>query len=170
MSTRPIIITLLSILFCLEPIGKIILGSLVDQVSIYTLLEYYFYKLSFIDFFLTFALLPLTGIALYYTKKWSYFIFILVEAYMVFTHGKFFFTQSFAGIAFISAIFFTAIHGLLLGQFLFSDIRIIFFNKSLRFWETDLRYQSDIDIDIYKLNEKIDGKLINISKSGAFFE
>jgi len=172
MRTRPIIIILITILYCLEPTVKVLFSSLWDNINWYILLEYQYHKLSNLDFFLTFALLPVTGIVLYMAKRWSYLFFILVEVYMIATHGSIFLVGELYQYNFpiVLNLFFLLFHLALLIYFLTSSIRFVFINTSLRFWETDPRYKSAIAVQVFKEDEEVgnNSQLVDISKSGVF--
>ena len=172
MRTRPLIIILITILYCFEPIAKVLFSSLWNSINWYTLLEYQYHKLSNIDFFLTFALLPATGIVLYMAKKWSYLIFILVEVYMISIHGSIFLVGEFHqyNLPIVLNLFFFLLHLALLFYFLTANIRFVFINTSLRFWETDPRYKSAIAVRVFKGDEEVgnNSQLVDISKSGVF--
>jgi len=172
MRTRPLIIILITILYCLEPAAKVLFSSLWEKVNWYILLEYQYYKLSNLDFILTFALLPVTGIVLYVAKKWSYLFFILVEVYMVSIHGSIFLVGEFNqyNLPVVLNLFFFLLHLVLLFYFLTSSIRFVFINTSLRFWETDPRYKSAIAVRVFKGEEEVgnNSQLVDISKSGVF--
>src|SRR3989339_487187 len=172
MRTRPLIIIVITVLFCLEPIFKVLFSSLWEKINWYILLEYQCYKLSYRDFLLTFALLPITGVVLYAAKKWSYLFFILVEIYMISTHGSIFLMGEDNRYDFpiVLHLFFFLLHLGLLFYFLTSSIRYVFINTSLRFWETDPRYKSAIAVRVFKGDEEIgcQSQLVDISKSGVF--
>jgi len=172
MRTRPFILILITILFCLEPAAKVLFSAFWDHVNWYVLLEYQFYKLSYLDWLLTFALLPITGVVIYLAKKWSYLFFILVEVYMISLHGSVFLVGEYTPNEppFVFNLSFFILHCGVLFYFLTSNIRLVFIKTSLRFWETDPRYQSSIAVRVFKGDEEIgsNSQLVDISKSGAF--
>jgi hypothetical protein len=172
MKHKPLIYKFLSLLFLIEPLIKILYFKAATKFEFQVIFENLGTRTSPRDLFDFWLIFPIGGLALIKIRKWSYFVFLFVLAYLVFS---FFTYESYTwpyysdsplmyhyAVVFLSLVIFII--------FLIPDVREPFFNKNIRWWDTKTRYTADIKCKLLGKGEAIDGQILNISQSGAFLE
>jgi hypothetical protein len=172
MKNKPLIYKFLSILFLIEPIIKILYFKAATKFDFQLIFENLASRSSPRDIFDFWLIFPIGGLALIKIRNWSYFVFLSVLGYLVFS---FFTYESYTwpyysdspllyhyAVVFLSLVIFII--------FLIPDVREPFFNRSIRWWDTKTRYTADIKCKILDANNAHDGLILNISQTGAFLQ
>ena len=174
MKNRPLILVILSLLHFCEPLLKIFYFKTKTHFDLMMILNNLTtYNIENIkglfDFWFVF---PIGGIALITVRKWSYPLFITVQIYSVLTHITY---QKFAWPYFAETPFYSSFALLIMNTLLIiyvslPEVRQLFFNKSMRWWETRIRHTLQLPITIWHNNpQKLEkASLMNISDTGAF--
>jgi hypothetical protein len=174
MKNRPLVLVLLSLIHFSEPLLKIFYFKAKTHFELTTILSNVMTFnaeniVGFIDFWLVF---PLGGLALLSIKRWSFPLFIAVQLYSVtgfLTYQKFSWPY-FAETPFYSSFLLLIMNSLLIVYVSLPEVRQLFFNQSMRWWETRARYTLRLPLTLWHTNpSKLEKAcLTNISDSGAF--
>lgn len=120
---------------------------------------------QFWDFLLT---QPLVGLSLYWVKPWSYPLFLLGSAWNLYklleAHQMFPGTFSLAML-----VGFYVLNIGVVSYFMIPQVRVLFFNRRLRWWEQKPRYFFEIDAALLSGARAFSGKILNFSEGGVFF-
>lgn len=172
MKNRPLIFIFLSLLHLVEPLIKIFYFKAQTGFS-YSLIMENIVQIdgakSFFDFWLLF---PLAGIALISVRKWSYPIFVGVQAYSIWNH-LFYTSYTWPYVAknpHLFSLLILSVNVMIMLYFMLPDVRRPFFDKDIRWWEHRVRYNLSFPISFSKgdPNKLYDADVLNISLSGAF--
>ncbi len=172
MNKKPLLFIVLGYLHILEPLAKLLYFQLETQFGVSLILSNVFALDSFKVVFDFWLLFPLAGIALLSVKKWSYFVFILLQGYSIYS----FLTYEKWTWPYVStephpyAYAILAINIVIILVFLLPKIRRPFFDRSVRWWETKTRYRVAMpaSLSISGIKDVENCKILNISASGAF--
>lgn len=112
---------------------------------------------------------PIAGIAIYKTNRWSYPIFFFIMTAMMVSNFMTWrqFPQFFN---FASLLFTYVINFAVVSYFLIPQVRSVYFNPRLRWWETKPRYDVEIPTQIIVGEAASTGTIQNISEGGMFLE
>jgi CheY-like chemotaxis protein len=169
---KPLPIRVVSTIQLLDPLIKILILKISTGFSFLTVIDN-ISKIngikSIFDFWLLF---PLAGLALLSVRKWSYFAFLALQGYAVFsflTYEKYS-APYFSEVPLISTQLIMLFNILIIIYFLFPQVRRPFFDRRIRGWENELRYPVEIPCELQsKTNKDVETcEILNISKSGAF--
>lgn len=172
MKKRPLLIVILGLLHIFEPISKIIYFKIKTGFS-FSIILYNILALDhFTGIFEFWFLFPIGGIALLLVKRWSFPIFVFVQIYSIYTHLSY---QKYnwpyvSEKPHITSVLLLLFNLLFIIYVFLPDIRKLFFNPRLRWWEPKPRYTIKIPciVTLPSDNSKKPGEIINISETGAF--
>ena len=172
MKHKPLIFTILSILFLIEPAIKVLYFKATTEFEFSLIFSNLFSRTSpreIFDFWLVF---PIAGLALIKIRKWSYFFFLATMAYIVFsflTYEQYTWPyNSDSPLAYHYAV--VAASLTIFSFFLIPQIREPFFNRRIRWWESKARYKATMPAKIIGPKVTFDSQIINISQTGAFIQ
>lgn len=172
MKNKPIIFTVLSILCFIEPLIKVLYFKATtefDFVVIFANLKARNTFIEVVDFWLIF---PLAGFLILKLRKWTYFSFMGVLAYInynIFTYEKYTWPYN-SETPFIYNYFVALLSVGVFLYFLSPKVREPFFDKRVRWWEPRTRYNVHITCKLQSSNLTFPSQIINISQSGAFVQ
>jgi hypothetical protein len=167
MKKRPISIKLISLIYILLPLhiyAQIAYFSNTpwdDVLAVISKFSLHAYVLS--------ILWVVVGFCIFMVKRWSWYVFlahsismIMWNCYFAMIHPHFPIVLT---LTFLAGLF------LVTGFFILEPIRAPYFNPRLRWWEQEKRYRIDLPVTIIypELNNTIEGKTYDISRSGLFF-
>ncbi|MCO4794262.1 MAG: PilZ domain-containing protein [Bacteriovoracaceae bacterium] len=173
MKNRPLLIVLLGVLHLLEPIFKVFYFKTKTHFDLVTILSNLTYvEISslkgLVDFWLVF---PIAGLALLSVKRIAWYFFISIQFYSIITHLTYqrFAWPYFAEVPFFSSVFLLIMNFILIIYICLPEVRMLFFEKSNRWWETRTRYAFTLPIKLWHTNpEKLEQAcLLNLSETGA---
>lgn len=172
MKKRPLLLVVLATLHFLEPLFKILFLKLQTGFEWGVIFDNIFSISSGKAIFEFWFLFPLAGSAIIGARKWSYSLFVAIQCYSVYAHLTY---QKFtwpyvAETPFISHTLLLVFNLLVIAYFLLPDVRRIFFEPGLRWWETPTRFYSDLPcaVTFGDSNNLVDVKIKNISRTGCF--
>lgn len=174
-NSRPLIILILVFIHLIEPFLKIITFKIKTEFDFLTIFSNVMSIGSFPDLFKFWLLFPIGGIALYMMKKWSYYLFLIIEIYSIYTiisYEKY--TWPYVDSApFTQNILIVAVNVIAIYFLLLPSVRSLFFNPRLRWWERAHRFDVSIPCEIVSdaggsRIRSTNGMIKNISKGGVF--
>lgn len=166
MRNRPWPLVLLAIFQILTPVTNILFNAWALKVSPAYVVSWVFER-SWLGIFETLFLMPIAGIAIWRMKGWSYVVFFAAMAWSMSTHLRYrgYVTGSFPSWA-VTLVY--AMEVLLVIYFLMPSVRKTYLDPSIRWWESKPRYEVDAPTVVQDGEERIGGKILNISEGGAF--
>jgi len=169
MKIRPWPIVILAVIQILMPIFSICVNSLITGIDPVTYTKLFVHTQSFWNLIDFFALYPLAGISIYLMKKWSYPVFLGVMAW-TFYRNIIVWERDYQGhltiwiilgISFINLAYTT--------YYLLPAVRRIYFDKTLRWWESKPRFIISVE-SLFTVNEKEHPcRILDLSEGGVFF-
>ncbi len=176
---RPLGYTVLSVLFLLEPLIKIIHLKIVTGFSISLLLNTILGWKNIFQVGEYFLLFPLAGVALFKIRRFSYIFLVLIQIYgllKILTFEPYswpYFTKE----PILLIWGFVVVNLFVLLYLLHPQNRKPFFDATIRWWESKTRYMVDFPCKCHGIKdngevgtEAFDTKVLNISQSGAFIK
>ncbi len=163
---------MLSIFFLLEPAIKILYFKAATHFDFYTIFENVLSRHSFREIFDFWIVFPVAGVMLWKLRKWTYFAFLAVMSYLIFsilTYEKYTWPYN-TDKPLLYHYFVIAITLLTIAYFLAPTVRAPFFNRNLRWWESKPRYRITIPAKVTGNKITFQTEIINISQTGAFLK
>jgi len=174
MKQRPLLFIILGVLHLIEPLFKILFFKITTAFPIDVILTNVIQISEFRDIFEFWFLFPIAGIALLGVKKWSYPIFVGVQAYSLVAHLTY---KSYSWpyvdqVPQWPSLLLLACNIAIIIYFALPDVRKPFFDASVRWWEPKERFSFNFPCTVhFSANQKlIDAEILNISHSGAFIK
>lgn len=172
MKNKPIIITVLSVLCFIEPLIKVLYFKASTKFDFVVIITNLMARNSFkevIDFWLIF---PLAGLLIMKLRKWTYFSFLGVLAYInynIFTYEKYTWPYNSETpfmynymVAFLSLGVFA--------YFISPNTRETFFDRRVRWWESKTRFNVQINCKLQGQHLTFPSTIMNLSQTGAFVQ
>lgn len=170
MKNKPLIFTILSVFFLIEPLIKIIYFKAITKFDFAVIFANLQARNTFKEILEFWLIFPLAGILILRLRKWTYFSFMAVLMYIVFkifSYEKYTWPyNSDSPFLYNYVIALTAVAVFL--YFLSPTVRETFFDRRVRWWETKARYNVLIPCWIQSGGDEIQTDILNISHSGAF--
>lgn len=170
MKSKPILYKVIPVLFIAEPFFKLLAFKINTGFSWETILYNIGSRSGLVDVFDFWLMFPLAGIIILKINKWTYYLFNLTLFYIIYRLMTFqemdwpYYSKN----PFLYNYVVVLISIAVITMTQFPYLRILFFNPRLRWWETEKRYYTDIDANILIGDKFIEGKMKNISLSGAY--
>lgn len=172
MKNKPLIFTIVSILCLIEPAIKILYFKAITQFDFLVIFANLRARNTFmevVDFWLIF---PIAGLLMTRLRKWTYFTFLAVLTYInynIFTYEKYTWPYNSDSpflynyiISFMSVATFV--------YFLTPKVRVTFFDRKVRWWETRARYNVKLPCKLQGANLTFPSEILNLSQTGAFVQ
>ncbi len=172
MRNKPLIFQLLSVLFLLEPAIKILYFKASTHFDFAIIMSNVFSRSGFREVFDFWLVFPIAGVMLWKLRKWTYFAFLAVMAYLIFsifTYEKYTWPYNSDSPLFYH-YFVIVLTIFTVAYFLVPDVREPFFNRKIRWWETKPRYRTLIPAKITGNKITFQSEIVNISQTGAFLQ
>ncbi len=165
---------MLAILHILEPIFKIGFHSFVNNISPFVLFQFELDHSTILTFIEEIALFPVAGILILLIRRWSYFLFLFIEAWIIFINARSVIALYENGqyVMFYSAVLITLINLLIILYFIFSTVKNSYHDPRLRWWESTPRYSviCKCKMSRVKYENFFETESINISESGILLK
>jgi hypothetical protein len=168
--SKPLLYKVIPVFFIAEPLFKLFAFKINTGFSWETILYNIGSRTGPVDIFDFWVMFPLAGIIILKINKWTYYLFNLNLVYIIYRLMTFqemdwpYYSKN----PFLYNYVVVLISILIITMTQFPYLRILFFNPRLRWWETEKRYYTDIDVNILIGEKLINGKMENISLSGAY--
>jgi hypothetical protein len=172
MKNKPLIFTLISILCIIEPIIKILYFKAITHFDFMVIMTNLVAKNSFRDVFDFWLVYPLAGILLFKLRKWTYFAFMSLLAYIVFnimTYEKYTWPYN-SDSPFLYHYVVVVMAVMVFMAFLLPGVWEPFFDRRVRWWEPKVRYPFGINCSLKNDSLIFSSEIINISLTGAFLK
>lgn len=172
MKNKPLIFTVLSVLCFIEPLIKVLYFKATtefDFVVIFANLKTRNTFMEVVDFWLVF---PLAGMLIMRLRKWTYFTFMGVLAYInynIFTYEKYTWPYN-AETPFLYNYVVALLSVGVFAYFLSPKVREPFFDRRVRWWEPKIRFNVDFSCKVQGPHLTFPSTILNISQSGAFID
>ena len=175
MRIRPWPIVILAILHILEPVFRLSLNWMYGISPEVYMNSLYYSKFGFFKV-LTFFLFPMAGIAIFMFKKWSLWVFLFIEAIVLAlnVNTSIYYIETAQYGRLITSIVLYVLNIGVVVYFLVPSVRKFYEDSTMRWWESAVRYDFELDCELIALEDKT-GKRAkvhtkNLSRSGMFFE
>ena len=165
MKNKPLIFTLISILCIIEPIIKILYFKAITHFDFMVIMTNLVAKNSFRDVFDFWLVYPLSGILLFKLRKWTYFAFMSLLAYIVFnimTYEKYTWPYN-SDSPFLYHFVVVVMTVMVFMAFLLPGVWEPFFDRRVRWWEPKVRYPVGINCSLKNESIIFSSEIINIS-------
>ena len=169
--SKPKFLIGLATLLFLEPLIKIIYLKFQTGFDWNTLMRTIFSIEGFGNNFEFWVLFPLAGYALLSIKAWSFFFFIGLQIYSLFTYFTYEkFTWPYVSeTPHVSSSLLLGINLLLVGYFMVPAYRRPYWNISKKLWRNTSRFATQLKTKFRANGQDIATTITNISASGAYF-
>lgn len=172
MKNRPLLFILIAFWHILEPVIKIAYFKATTPFALGQILDNITHISTAKELFEFWFLFPIGGLALIGVKRWSYPVFVGVQAYSIWSHLTYQkFTWPYVSeVPFFSSLILLMVNVCIIIYFALPDVRRPFFDRKLRWWETPARIVMRIPctISIENPEHLHDCEILNISRTGAF--
>lgn len=170
MKNKPIIFTILAVLLLIEPTFKIFYLKYRSDFDFSVVLANILHRVTVFDLFKFWFMFPIAGLCLIWLRKWTYYLFLGIQLYAIYdfvTYEPYTFPYNSQEPFFFNYILVVA-NVLLLAYFLLPQVRKVFFDQSLRWWETKKRYKATIPCQLVLPTGNLKCNILNISQTGVF--
>lgn len=169
MNHKPWPLLILAFIHLIEPLSKIAFYSFFFTLSPYSVVSQVIENSTALQLFEFFLLFPIAGLAILAVKKWSLYVFALVQIWVLTINIPYLIELYQTNQLWLFASFasFTVLNISIVSYLLVPAVRIAYLDPRVRWWESKSRYNVNIDCVIAN---KIVGTIKNISESGAFIK
>ncbi len=172
MKNKPLFFSLISILCIIEPLIKVLYFKAITHFDFMVIMSNLFARDSFRDVFDFWLVYPLAGILLLKLRKWTYFAFMSLLGYIVYsitTYEKYTWPYN-SDSPFMYHYVVVIMAVMLFMTFLLPGVWEPFFDRRVRWWEPKVRYPAGINCALKNDNLIFASEIINISLTGAFLK
>ncbi len=174
MKNRPLFFVILAVFHLIEPLIKLLVFRLKTGFGYEIIMSNIMQMGGTLALFEFWFLFPIAGVALMGVKRWSYPIFVGVQAYSLYGHLSYT-SYSWPYVdkyPHLFSLVILALNAGLILYFLLPDVRRPFFDKDLRWWEHRVRYPARLAMAFSKgdPNKLMSAQFLNLSLSGAFMK
>jgi hypothetical protein len=167
MNRRPWPIVILALIQLVIPLFNIGISALASGLSVSNFFTAQMQFVPMWKIFVFYLMAPMSGLAIYMCKKWSFFAFMSFQMIILATNIVEIQGQSNVTLA-IPIVIFAANTGLLI-YFMLPAVQRVYFDDRLKWWETKPRYIVDIEMDTKGAWGMFPGTILNISEGGCNF-
>lgn len=162
---------LLAAALFLEPIFKVLYMKFETGFDFDIIFRTIFSMPSFVSHFEFWGLFPLAGVALITQRSWSFPVFMLIQAYCLFSHFYYVeFTWPYvADSPHLSSTFLLIFNSLIVLYFIVPEHRRPFWNMSQKLWRDTSRFSTKLPTYFTVGDEKLYTSIQNISATAAYF-
>tara|TARA_B110001454_G_scaffold219136_1_gene250267 strand:- start:1887 stop:2702 length:816 start_codon:yes stop_codon:yes gene_type:complete len=169
MKRKPWPLIVLALLHLFAPLGNIVANSIFANVTIGTYINALFHPDELIRTIIFLCIPVLGGILIYICKKWSYYLYLILMIFP-FTYSYMSWQSQPTIELGIYLIAFYLINLLAVGYFILPQVRQVYFDPRLRWWETKPRFKADFETTFTWVDQKGSGEIKNLSEGGLFIE
>ncbi len=169
MKRKPWPLIVLALLHFFAPIGNIIANSIFANVSVATYIRALFQPDELVRTFIFLGIPILGGVLIYICKKWSYYLYLVLMVFPFMYSYMSWQAQPTLELG-VYLIAFYVINLLVVGYFILPQVRQVYFDPRLRWWETKPRFKADFETDFTWVDQRGKGEIKNLSEGGLFIE
>jgi hypothetical protein len=170
MKNKPVIFTVLTILCFIEPIMKVLYFKVTTHFELSVIMGNLLVSNSLREVFDFWLIFPLAGLLIMKLRRWTYFAFMGILAYIVYTITTYE-SYSWPYNSDQSLFYHYAVISLVTGifvAFLSPKMRGPFFDRRIRLWECMERFPVRVQCTLGEGGRSHTAELLNISRTGAF--
>lgn len=167
MRHKPWPVIILALLHIFAPVGNIVFNSFVSNLSVVNYMNTFFRPENWARALVVILVPILGGVLIYLCRKWSYLLYIALMASPLVYNYLSWRLQPTAEFSFYLTLF-SILNLLAVGYFLLPQVRQIYFDPRLRWWETKPRFKAEFDAQIAWGDKQAKGEIKNISEGGLF--
>lgn len=169
MKHKPWPLIVIAALHFLAPFGNIVSNSLLLNVSVFTYTQAFLESGEWSKIFIFIFAPILGGVLIYICKKWSYYLYLsLMLAPLFYTYVYWTLHPSLKLGLYLFVVYPTNL--LVVIYFMLPQVRQVYFDPRLRWWESKPRFKFDFETEITSGDQKTTGEIKNISEDGLFIE
>lgn len=169
MKRKPWALIVIALLHILSPIGNIIINSHLAHVSIAVYIKALFAPEELYRTFIFLFIPVIGGFLIYVCKKWSYYLYLALMT-IPFIYSYYSWQSQPNQNLGVYLILFYLINLLVVGYFVLPQVRLVYFDPRLRWWETKPRYKTEFETQIKWVDKSSKGEIKNISEGGIFVQ
>lgn len=172
MKNKPFIFTFLSILCLIEPAIKVLYFKATTHFDFMVIISNLQARNSFMEVFDFWLVFPIAGALILKLRKWTYFTFMSILAYIIYnisTYEKYTWPYN-SDSPFMYNYIVVMLSVAVFVSFLFPQVRKPFFDRRIRWWEPQTRYNVQISCRLHSSFLSYSAQMMNISRTGAFLE
>lgn len=171
MKTRPWPIIILAIIQILMPLFSLLMNAWIMGVTLPQYYKAFMHVKTGWEIFEFFALYPIAGVAVFLMKKWSYPVFICVMSWNIASNIIIWFRDYQNSLSPWIIIGITMVNLFFVTYYLLPTVRKIYFDRTLRWWETKPRFLLQIAAHFDSESQKgASCEVRDLSVGGAFIE
>lgn len=167
MRHKPWPVIILALLHIFAPLGNIIFNSFISNMSIVNYMGTFFNSGNWTRALVVILVPILGGVLIYLCRKWSYLLYIVLMASPLVYNYLSWRLQPTAEFSFYLTLF-SILNLLAVGYFLLPQVRQIYFDPRLRWWETKPRFKTEFEAQLTWGDKNAKGEIKNISEGGLF--
>ena len=169
MKRKPWPLIVLALLHLFAPFGNIIANSIFANVSISVYIRALFHPDELVRTLIFLCIPIFGGILIYICKKWSYYLYLVLMIFPFFYSYLSWQSQPSTELG-VYLIAFYVINLLVVGYFILPQVRQVYFDPRLRWWETKPRFKAEFETAFTWVDQKGTGEIKNLSEGGLFIE
>ncbi len=169
MKRKPWPLIILALLHLFAPVGNIIANSIFANVSIAIYIRALFHPDELVRTFIFLCIPILGGVLIYICKKWSYYLYLMLMIFPFLYSYMSWQSQPTVELG-VYLIAFYLINLLVVGYFILPQVRQVYFDPRLRWWETKPRFKAEFETLFTWVDQKATGEIKNLSEGGLFIE
>lgn len=164
MKSRPWPIVIFGLIHILNPFYSFLFLLLLSQDTPILLLSKFQTSWQIIEFW---GLYPIAGFAIWSMKSWSYPIILIVWIYNFYaSYQSWSVYPHLVTLPLLAANYIVSL--LVLAYFFIPNVRSVYFNPRLRWWERVPRFYFEWPCEILINEKKVDGLILDLAEGGAF--
>jgi hypothetical protein len=170
MRTKPWPIVILAVCHFLAPLVNILIASELQSLTVSRYVDLLLKHETFLENLAFFTFFPIAGFAIYSFRKWSYPVFLVVSGWSFYVNYESFSTSP--GVYTLPMLIgFYLANFVLVGYFLLPEVKTVYFDPSVRWWESQPRYEITLDASLKSAGEEANpGRILNIARGGIFLQ
>jgi hypothetical protein len=170
MKNKPFIFTLLSVLCVIEPLIKVLYFKAATHFDFAIIFANLKARNTFFEVFDFWLVFPIAGLLIMKLRKWTYFAFLSLLSYIMYnitTYERYTWPYN-SETPFFYNYFVVAMSASVFLYFLLPKTREPFFDRRVRWWESQQRHTVHINCKVHGPHLTFPGQILNISQTGAF--
>lgn len=169
MKRKPWPLIVLTLLHLFAPVGNIVANAIFANVSIAVYTRALFHPDELLRTFIFLCIPIVGGILIYVCKKWSYYLYLVLMTFPFCYSYMSWQAQPTVELG-VYLIAFYLINLIVVGYFILPQVRQVYFDSRLRWWETQPRFKAEFETDFTWVDQKAKGEIKNLSEGGLFIE
>lgn len=165
---RPWPLVILAIVQCLNPVSSVLLSAWASQLPPSMWFDAFFKGVSVWVMIEIFALPFIQGLLIFFAKRSGFYVLISITGYTLASNIREAYLSHAQGMGLLAYFLGVFLNFALIAYLFLPQVRMVFFRKELRWWESLPRYKVDSTIVVEnEEHKKHSAQLVDISLGGA---